>query len=374
MISPASFYDLLRQNSIDFFTGVPDSLLKSICAYISDHTDATNNIIAANEGGAVGLATGYHLATGKIPLVYLQNSGIGNCVNPFLSLTDPDVYSIPMLVMIGWRGEPGVHDEPQHIKQGKVTLDLLKSLDVDYLVLPDSLEAGTSTINEAIQLAKEKNKPVALVVKKGTFEPYSLKRKITETYRLKREDAIESIVEKTGDGILISTTGMASRELFEIREKLGHDHSKDFLTVGSMGHTNQIALGIALQNPQKNVYCLDGDGALLMHMGSLGIIGASNAQNYKHILLNNGAHDSVGGQPTVGFNMDFCTIAKSAGYKTAVRVDSLESLAKAMDTLNSEKGPGLIEVMLQQGARKDLGRPTLSPQQNKKAFMDNLKK
>ncbi len=374
MINPAHFYDLLKQNGIEFFTGVPDSLLKSICGYISDHTDASNNIIAANEGGAVGLATGYHLATGKVPLVYLQNSGIGNCVNPFLSLTDPEVYSIPMLVMIGWRGGPGVHDEPQHIKQGKVTLGLLQSLDVDYFILPDNLIGASSTINDAIQLATEKNRPVALVVKKGIFEPYTLAKKQTEKYTLNREAAIETIIQKTEDGILVSTTGMASRELFEIREKLGHDHSKDFLTVGSMGHTNQIALGIALQNPQRDVYCIDGDGALLMHMGALGIIGNSQAQNYKHIVLNNGAHDSVGGQPTVGFHMDFCSIAKASGYKTAVRVENLESLAIAMDELNTQNGPGLIEVMLKQGARKDLGRPTLSPLQNKKLFMDNLKK
>lgn len=373
MISTDQFYQSLISKNITFFTGVPDSLLKDICAYITDNTSKDHHIIAANEGGAIALATGYHIATGKTPLVYMQNSGIGNAVNPLLSLADTEVYSIPMLLMIGWRGEPGVKDEPQHIKQGKVTLDLLKVMKIPYAIVPNNIESAKDIILEAISYTNEYNAPYALIVKKGTFEPYKLKNTIKAEYPMTREAAIEFVVKYLNkDDIVVSTTGMTSRELFEIRNKLDQSHENDFLTVGSMGHANQIALGIALENPIRTVYCFDGDGAVLMHTGSMGIIGDIAPKNFKHIIFNNGAHDSVGGQPTVGFKTDFCKIAKAFNYRKVFHVKSLSELDNTLQEFKETEGPALIEILVNKGARKDLGRPTTSPVKNKLALMKNL--
>jgi len=312
MINPKDFYDLLVKNEITFFTGVPDFLLKYLCYYITDNAKKINNVTAANEGAAISLAAGYYLATGKVGLVYMQNSGQGNSINPLTSLADPEVYSIPMLLLIGWRGEPGKKDEPQHIKQGKVTLKILEDLDIHYKILPDSIEETEKVLEEAVKYMKEKNAPFALIVKKGIFEEYELKTQTKNSFNLNREDAIKLVVNQLSDeDIVISTTGKTSRELFEYREKNKQGHDRDFLTVGSMGHASQIALAIALQKPEKQVYCFDGDGALIMHMGALPIIGQQSPKNFKHILFNNGAHDSVGGQTTAAFNMDIPRIAIS---------------------------------------------------------------
>lgn len=373
MINPKAFYELLERVGVEFFTGVPDSLLKDFCAYLADHSTKQNNIIAANEGGAVGLATGYYLATGKIPFVYMQNSGIGNAVNPLLSLVDSDVYGIPMLLMIGWRGEPGVKDEPQHVKQGKVSLELLDAMQIPYEIMPDEFDKCIGVITKAIDYCKEFNAPFALVVRKDTFESYKLENTIKTNFEMSREDAIKIIVDALDDDdIVVSTTGMASRELFEYREKLGHKHDQDFLTVGSMGHASQIALGIALNCSDRNVYCFDGDGSLLMHTGSMGIIGNLEPANFKHIVFNNGAHDSVGGQPTIGYDTNFVRIAESFNYKSFVKVQSLEDLKSELRILKSVKGPGFLEIYVNKGARKDLGRPTTTPQENKAALMKKI--
>ncbi len=373
MIRTDNFYKWLKENGIDFFTGVPDSLLKDICAYITDNTPKRNNIIAANEGNAVALAAGYHLATGKLPLVYMQNSGMGNTVNPLLSLTDEQVYSIPVLLMIGWRGEPGIKDEPQHKKQGMVTLDLLEAMQIPYYVLGDDEKEAEKQVAEAANKAKETSAPVALVVKKGTFEKYTIKEKIETDYPLKREEAIKKIVSYLDQSdVIVSTTGKTSRELFEIREANGQPHFTDFLTVGSMGHTSQIALGIALQKPDRKVVCIDGDGAVLMHMGGMAIIGSQQPDNYLHIVINNGAHESVGGQPTVGFSVDLPAIAKACNYKSAVRVKTADELEQALKNIKPGTSPALIEVLVKVGSRADLGRPTIKPVDNKKNFMKNL--
>ena len=373
MIRTDNFYKWLKENGIDFFTGVPDSLLKDICAYITDNTPKRNNIIAANEGNAVALAAGYHLATGKLPLVYMQNSGMGNTVNPLLSLTDEQVYSIPVLLMIGWRGEPGIKDEPQHKKQGMVTLDLLEAMQIPYYVLGDDEKEAKKQVAEAANKAKETSAPVALVVKKGTFEKYTIKEKIETDYPLKREEAIKKIVSYLDQSdVIVSTTGKTSRELFEIREANGQPHFTDFLTVGSMGHTSQIALGIALQKPDRKVVCIDGDGAVLMHMGGMAIIGSQQPDNYLHIVINNGAHESVGGQPTVGFSVDLPAIAKACNYKSAVRVKTADELEQALKNIKPGTSPALIEVLVKVGSRADLGRPTIKPVDNKKNFMKNL--
>lgn len=374
MIEPKVFYNWLIDNNVDFFTGVPDSLLKDICAYITDQTDVEKNIIAANEGNAIALGAGYHMATGNLPLVYMQNSGIGNAVNPLLSLADPQVYSIPMLLMIGWRGEPGVKDEPQHITQGEVTLDLLEAMKIEYIVLNQDEQTAKLEVSKAVERAKQLNAPFALVIRKGTFSKYSIKEKIESNYELSREEAIKVIVEQLkGDEIIVSTTGKTSRELFECRVANNQPHHSDFLTVGSMGHSSQIALGIALSKPNRNIVCLDGDGALLMHMGALAIIGNRSPKNFTHIVINNGAHESVGGQPTVGFDVDMPVLALANKYKIARSVQTKEELIEAFKETTKVEAPSFIEIKVKVGSRDDLGRPTIKPVDNKKDFMNNLK-
>ena len=374
MIQPKAFIDALAQGGIDFFAGVPDSLLKNLCAYITDSAPREKNIIAANEGNAVGLAAGYHLATGKVGCVYMQNSGEGNIVNPLLSLVDEDVYHLPMLLIIGWRGEPGVHDEPQHKKQGKVTLSLLETMGVPYAVLDENWE---QQVSKAVTTIHETNGVYALIVRKGTFAEYVLHRQTLSSLPLSREEAIKIVVDKLReDDIVVSTTGIISRELFEYREAKHQGHGADFLTVGSMGHASQIALGIALQKPERRVFVFDGDGALLMHMGGIAIIGDYCPKNLVHIVFNNGAHDSVGGQPTVGQKIDIEAIAKAVGYADVVSVDTNMSLMFAMNHVNNAviEGTSLINVNVRKGNRKDLGRPTTTPIQNKEVFMQNLAK
>lgn len=373
MISPHDFYNLLKENEINFFTGIPDSLLKHFCSYIMDNTDSKNHIISANEGGAIALASGYHLSTGKIGLVYMQNSGQGNSVNPLISLADQEVYSFPILLLIGWRGEPKQKDEPQHVKQGKITLDLLTALEIPYEILPDSLEEAGKILEKGVKYMKEKKAPFALVVKKNTFEKYDLKNKVGNSFELNREDAIKLVMDNlSSNDVIISTTGKTSRELFEYREELEQGHDKDFLTMGSMGHASQIALGVALQKPEKQIYCLDGDGAVIMHMGSLAIIGQQSPRNFKHIIFNNGAHDSVGGQPTAGFEIDLQLIAKACNYNTSFKAETVEEINEKMNLIKSAEGPALLEIKINKGARKDLGRPTISPKENKKKFMEFL--
>ena len=353
MIDAQNFVSALNEQGVDFFTGVPDSLLKSFCAYITDNCGA-NHVIAANEGGAVGLAAGHYLATGNLALVYMQNSGQGNAVNPLCSLADPDVYSIPMVLLVGWRGEPGVKDEPQHVKQGKVTVSLFETLGIPTEILPDDEVAALELARKMVKKAKSESRPVALIVRKGLFAEYKLQDKKPDIAALSREQAIEEILKSLpDDAVVVSTTGMISREVYETRERLGQDHSRDFLTVGSMGHAIMIALGIAKAQPNRRVFCLDGDGASIMQMGNMAIAGQSGCGNLTHIVLNNAAHDSVGGQPTVGGAINLAAIAKSCGY-------------------NCPGSPVFREIKVAKGARKDLGRPKEPPQVNKALYMKML--
>ncbi len=373
MINPKNFYSWLVNNQVEFFSGIPDSLLKNICAYITDNAPVENHIIAANEGNAIALAAGYHMATNKIPMVYMQNSGIGNAVNPLLSLTDKQVYNIPVLLMIGWRGEPGIKDEPQHITQGEVTLNLLKAMKIPYTVLSQDEAEAQTQLNNALAEIKKENTPHALVIKKNTFDKYSIKGSVENNFELCREDAIKQIVNQlSGDEIIVSTTGKTSRELFECREELNQPHHSDFLTVGSMGHSSQIAVGIALAKPNKKVICFDGDGALLMHMGSLAITGSREPKNFVHIIINNGAHESVGGQPTVSFNIDIPALAMASKYKSAATVSIAKELDLALKGISKDTCPALIEIKVRVGSRDNLGRPTIKPVDNKKDFMKNL--
>lgn len=376
MIRPEFFIEKLRENGIDCFAGVPDSLLKNICAYITDHCDAHHNIIAANEGAAVGIAAGHYLATGQPACVYMQNSGEGNVINPLASLTDPEVYNIPVLLLIGWRGRPGVHDEPQHVKQGKVTTGLLNVMGVNYEVLSKEEDKAEKQIVKAIQALKNKE-VFALVIEKDTFEDYKLQNVEKNDLSMNREEAIQTVAAALGEkDVIVSTTGMISRELFEYRTSMHQGHERDFLTVGSMGHASQIALGIAMAQPERRVWCFDGDGAAIMHMGSMAIVASKAPRNYIHVIFNNGAHDSVGGQPTVGLSIDLPAIARAVGYKAALSVTSKEELEKELSTLNTQLltlgGPILLEIRVKKGNRKDLGRPTTTPIQNKEALMSFL--
>lgn len=376
MISPKFFIEKLRENGIDCFAGVPDSLLKNVCAYITDHCDARHNIIAANEGAAVGIAAGHYLATGQPACVYMQNSGEGNIINPLASLTDPEVYNIPVLLLIGWRGRPGVHDEPQHVKQGKVTTGLLNVMGVNYEVLSKEEDKAEKQIVKAIQALKNKE-VFALVIEKDTFEEYKLENVEKNDLSMSREEAIQTVAAALGEkDVIVSTTGMISRELFEYRTSMHQGHERDFLTVGSMGHASQIALGIAMAQPERRVWCFDGDGAAIMHMGSMAIVASKEPKNYVHVVFNNGAHDSVGGQPTVGLSVDLPAIGRAAGYKAALSVSNRDELEKGLSTLSSQLstlgGPILLEIRVKKGNRKDLGRPTTTPIQNKEVLMSFL--
>ena len=377
MIRPEFFIEALRETGIDCFAGVPDSLLKNICAYITDHFDAAHNIIAANEGAAVGLAAGHYLATGQPACVYMQNSGEGNIINPLASLTDQEVYNIPVLLLIGWRGRPGVHDEPQHVKQGKVTTGLLNVMGVNYEVLSKEEDKAAKQIGKAAKALANKE-VFALVIEKDTFEDYKLQNVEVNDLTMTREEAIQTVAATLGEkDCIVSTTGMISRELFEYRAAMNQGHERDFLTVGSMGHASQIALGIAMEKTDRKVWCFDGDGAAIMHMGSMAIVANKAPKNFVHVVFNNGAHDSVGGQPTVGLKIDLPAVAKAVGYKAAISVSSKEGLEKELSTLNSQLstlgGPILLEVQVKKGNRKDLGRPTTTPIQNKEALMEFLK-
>jgi len=371
MVNSGFFHKQLTEYGIGFFSGIPDSLLKDFCAYLTDNVPEKEHIIAANEGLAVGLACGYHLSTNRIPLVYMQNSGLGNSINPLLSLADKKVYSIPLLLLIGWRGEPGVHDEPQHISQGEVTLSLLDAARIPYLILDSEEKNILPQLDKVFDYFRKENAPFALVAKKETFSPYQLEKITKSESFLSREDAIKAVLEQMdNNGIVVSTTGMISRELYELRDQKNQGHAQDFLTVGSMGHASQIALGIALNKPEKMVYCFDGDGAMLMHLGGLSTVGSNKPSNYVHIIFNNGAHDSVGGQPTVAEKINVQTLAESLGYAFAAKASSEEGIMTFFEALKSiNEYPVLLEIMVKKGSRKNLGRPRTSPVENKKGFM-----
>lgn len=364
--------DFVNILGTDFYTGVPDSQLKALCNYLMDEygIDNHHHIIAANEGNCVGIAAGYYLATGKVPVIYLQNSGEGNIINPVASLLNENVYAIPTIFVVGWRGEPGVHDEPQHVFQGQVTLKLLEDMEIaSYVVDSDTTVEELSDIRKRFTDILERGKQVAFVIKKGALE-YENKVEYTNDNKLTREEIIKHIVNISGDDPIISTTGKTSRELFEVREQNGQNHSHDFLTVGSMGHSSSIALGVALNQPDKKVWCIDGDGAALMHMGAMAVIGSCKPYNLVHIVINNGAHESVGGMPTVGSTIDFVGIAKSCGYKRYVSVNNEAELKTELNKAKESRELTFLEVKCVIGSRADLGRPTTTPFDNKRMFMD----
>ena len=364
--------DFLRE--FDFFTGVPDSQLKPLVDYLLEtYGISEQHIIAANEGSSVALAAGYYLATGKIPVVYLQNSGIGHIVNPVASLMNEQVYGIPCVFIVGWRGEPGVADEPQHVFQGETTVALLEEIGIKTFILrKETTDEEVKTQMDDFREWLSAGKQVAFVVCKSALSFEGNGQKAETQDALLREEILRHIVEAAGDDIIVSTTGKASRELFEIREAKKQGHSRDFLTVGSMGHSSSIALSIALQQKEKRIWCVDGDGAALMHMGAMAVIGANQPQNLVHIVINNGAHETVGGAPTVAQQIDLRHIAQGCGYQHIRYARSAEELTDVLQEVRAKDGLWFVEILSRAGSRKDLGRPTTTPKQNKEAFMERL--
>ena len=356
-----------------FFSGVPDSQLKPLCDYLMQEKGISNtHIIPANEGNAVAIATGYYLATKRIPIVYLQNSGEGNIINPVASLTNDNVYGIPMIFIVGWRGEPNVKDEPQHIYQGKVTIKLLDDMDIkSFIISKETTKQELMTfLHDSANILKN-GKSIALVVKKSalTFEKTTA---YENGFSIIREEAIENIIKISQDDCIVSTTGKISRELYELREKHNLSHKTDFLTVGSMGHSSSIALGIVLARPTTKVWCIDGDGAILMHMGAMAVIGANAPTNLIHIVLNNSAHESVGGMPTVMSKIDLKKIAKGCGYKKIFVCKTIKDLKKCLLKAKQANVLTFIEVKCSIKSRQDLGRPTTTAKENKENFMKFL--
>lgn len=376
MIDPESFLAALDEAGVRFVTGVPDSLLVHVCTAIAARYPSDRHVIAANEGAAIGLAIGHFLASGHPALVYLQNSGLGNAVNPLTSLADPQVYGIPMLLLIGWRGEvlsdgTQIHDEPQHRKQGQITPALLEILSIPYRVIDEGTTDIKPVVEEVFAEAKARSGPVALLARKNAFGRFSAAEVDPRDRRMSREEAIRVILHAIGDDVpIVSTTGMASRELFELRTGDGSGHHRDFLTVGGMGHASQIAAGIALTQPGRKVLCLDGDGALLMHMGSLAI--SAGCDNLMHVVLNNAAHDSVGGQPTKGDVVDFREIAQACGYGTVAIAGDAAQIETSLRGMLDARSSSFLEIKCRRGARPDLGRPDRSPAVNKAEFMSFL--
>lgn len=366
-----TFFNIINS---DFYTGVPDSQLKPLCNFLMNKygEDSLHHIIAANEGNAVALAAGYHLATGKIPAVYMQNSGEGNIINPVASLLSDRVYAIPVVFVIGWRGEPGVHDEPQHVFQGEVTLKLLEDMDINYFVIDKTtsekeMRCEMPRLDKYLRLGKS----VAFVVRKGALTDAPFVEYKNDAVMM-REEIIEHIVRYSGTDPVIATTGKAGRELYEIRDAKGQGHGYDFLTVGSMGHASSIALGIALNKPEKKVWCIDGDGAVLMHMGAMSVIGGASPENLVHIVVNNNAHETVGGMPTAAKTTELVKVAGGCGYGYATCVSCFKDLDIELKEAAERKGLTFIEVKCAIGARDDLSRPKTTPQENKKDFMGRL--
>ncbi|WP_029201248.1 phosphonopyruvate decarboxylase [Oribacterium sp. NK2B42] len=360
----------------EYYTGVPDSLLRPLCDCIMEKygTDPTHHIIAANEGNAVAIAAGYHLAMGKTAVVYMQNSGEGNIINPLASLLNEKVYGIPAIFVIGWRGEPGVRDEPQHIFQGEITLKLLETMDVSYFVVDQKTpEAELRMKMEEYGGFLNSGRQIAFVIKKNALT--NDKKLVYENDKAHtREEAIRTIVKYAGDDPIICTTGKASRELYEIRNQEGMSHDHDFLTVGSMGHASSIALGIALQKPDKRIWCIDGDGAALMHMGAMAVIGNIAPNNFIHIVINNGAHESVGGLPTAMQGIDTCRLAMATGYKNCYKTKDIKSLEDAIKMIMFNRGLSFIEIEANLESRNNLGRPTTSAKDNKDCFMECIER
>lgn len=367
------FLEAINKRGIHKIAGVPDSTLKQFCDELQFQGDVFSHDVTANEGAAVGVAVGSFLGSGKPACVYMQNSGLGNIVNPLTSLANIDVYGIPMLFVIGWRGEPGVKDEPQHVFQGKITCEMLEVLQVEYSVIDkETTLEELEQILDAAWNTFAKNEQYAIVVKKGTFAK-DREHEWENPFPLNREEVLGTILEMLPEeACIVSTTGKISRELYEQSDARKGNHDNLFMSVGGMGHASMIALGVADEQKDRKVICVDGDGATLMHMGSLAFVASKAPQNYYHIVINNQAHESVGAMPTGCMELPIADVAKTVGYRYAVRITSMEELSKIQEVIHNEQGPCLFEVMVGLGARADLGRPKESARENKESFMAYL--
>lgn len=356
MLNQEFFYNHLKNNGVDFFTGVPDSYLNGFCNYLVANTSENEHIIAANEGNAVGIAAGHYFATGKLPLVYMQNSGMGNAVNPLASLADKNVYSVPMIWLIGWRGQPDTGDWAQHLLQGEITLKLPEIMNIEHIILPDNQEEAAKALDWACEKAMNGRCPVAVIVPKGVLAGEKKTAPPDTSYPLGRADAINAVLDCLPENTIYSaTTGRATRELYFLRDSRGEGHQNDFLNVGSMGHASSVALGIAAAKPNRQVVTFDGDCACMMHMGSLTTISKLNVPNFLHIVLNNGAHESVGGQPSAGFSVDFTAIAAASGYETiGSYVTTPEEISDAVKKLASSDKAAFLEIRIHKGLKGKL--------------------
>jgi len=369
MITCQQLAKIFKSQSFTFFTGVPCSIFKDWLNFVGEKKQF-QKVAVASEGEACAIASGFYLATGKTPVVYMQNSGLGNSVDPLTSLMNKEVYGIPALLLISWRGEPRIKDEPQHLKMGKITFRLLNTLGIPFVALSDNEKTAGRQIKKAKAYLKKRELPYAIIVRKGTVASYQAKKK-KDKYSLTRERAIELIIgELKGNAAVISTTGKTSRELFELRKRKRQGHKCDFYTLGSMGCSAGIALGVALQKPKKKVFVFDGDGSVLMKMGTLATVGHYLPKNFYHIIFDNNTHDSTGGQRTVSDTVQFDKVAKACGYKSA-RVLSREKEIKE-SLSNIKQGPLMLVIKVKKGSREGLGRPTLSPLKMKKSFMKFL--
>ncbi len=372
MLDQKIVFDELRKHGITFFTGVPDSQLNDFCNYaLFNHPD--RNVIAANEGNAIGIASGYFFATREIPLVYMQNSGLGNAVNPLVSLANEQVYSVPMILLIGWRGQPGTGDWVQHKLQGEMTPQLLELMNIPYRIISDDPDDFISTLTNAVAYCRENRKAYALIVPKGVMN--GKKTNIKDAgYPMSREEAIEIILDSMPcDTLYSATTGRATRELFFLRRRRNESGKYDFLNLGAMGHASSVALGIALERPDRKVVVLDGDAAAIMHMGAMTMVSRLAPPNYLHVVLNNGAHESVGGQPTNANAIDFTGIANACGYKTVGKpVETRDELLKAIEVLNNCGYPAFIDCCIHKGLRGPLPPLEFSQREAIDAFIDDI--
>lgn len=377
MIDQRKFYECLRKAGVEFITGVPDSFLNDFCLSAEAELTRERHVIAANEGNAIALAVGHYLATGHVPLIYMQNSGIGNGVNPLLSLANKEVYGIPMVLLIGWRGEPGSGDHAQHDKQGRIMPDLLADMDIPFKVIDNDEQKAFETAEWAVQTAREQGSPIALLVKKGALAKAEKKKFVPEdsAYNMSREEAMACVIEcAPDDALFVATTGRATRELYALRELSGAGHDRDFLNVGAMGHALSIANGLALGVKDRKVICFDGDAALIMHMGSITTAGVVGSKNLLHVVLNNGVHESVGGQFSAGFKVNFTAIAENAGYQTVGRaVETAEELQNAVRRLLDGEGPSFIDMRIRKGIRSGLPPLKIVPQELKAPLMANIR-
>lgn len=358
MKDPNLFLDWLSEAGITQYVGVPDSLLKSLALAIDSHPSANRHVVAANEGAAIGFAVGVYLESSKPAAVYLQNSGLGNALNPLTALAHREVYGTPMVLVIGWRGEPGKPDEPQHMVQGRITRELLDIVGVPFVVLSDDENTARGQVRELIHSMEVSPGPVAIIVPAGAFGQRAVRESMQTKLTMTRQEALSEVISviPPGDRV-IATTGMIGRELWEIRKEAGEPMENDFLVVGGMGHASAIAHGVGAADPGRTVWCLDGDGSVLMHLGSLAVIGHYQPRNLKHLIFNNYAHDSVGGQPTAALSVDFEGLSRAITYTWAGSTSKRDEVAGLVRHLSVVKGPVIAELQIMKGARADLGRP-----------------